>query len=141
VARSPTASQLLYTFAPTTPAGTTSAAPYTSSFAMPALEVRHIQWMVPNGPQGNLGWQITFSGQPFIPVNGGYIVTDNETSGWELDNQPETGAWGFSAYNTGTYSHTVYFRFLLDPLKGPDAPFDFGFLQPLDLSTLASDGD
>ena len=128
---SPTAGQIVYEFQPTTPAGTSEDSPYTEAFTMPAYEVRLIQWVVPPGPQGNLGWQITYAGVPIVPMNGGWIITDNERNTFELDEQPNSGAWGFAGYNSGEYDHTVYLRFILDPLDTAVAtPEVSGFVTP-----------
>lgn len=109
--------QLVYEFQPTTPAGTAQDSPYTTAFTLPALEVVIIQFFVPPGPCGHLGWQITASGELVIPQNGSWIVTDNEHSEWTLDEQITSGSWGFNGYNTGIYDHTVYLRFLMNPLS------------------------
>jgi hypothetical protein len=130
---SDTASQLVYEFQPTTPHGTLQSAPHVESFTMPPLEVQWIQWVVPPGPQGNLGWQITCSGEVVIPQNGAWIVTDNEKNSWELDEQITSGSWGFRGYNSGQYDHTVYLRFLLNPLpstEGVGSPAG-GLLLPI----------
>ena len=106
-------------FQPTTPAGTPEATPYTTGFIVPSYEVESIQWVVPPGPQGNLGWAITFSGEVIFPSNGGWIITDNEKNAWPVEGQPISGAWGFMGYNTGTHPHTVYLRFVLLPGAKP----------------------
>jgi hypothetical protein len=114
---SPTGSQLVYEFQPLTPAGTPMATPLTQDIALPNYEVQLIRWRVPPGPQGNLGWQIWYSGALVIPQNGLWIVADNELATWELDELPTAGDWEFVAYNTGNYDHTVYLTFLCNPLS------------------------
>jgi len=126
-----TASQLVYEFQPTTPAGTSQSSPYVLSMPMPPLEVRYIEWVVPPGPQGYLGWQILCSGELVIPQNATWLVTDDEKHTWELDEQVQTGAWGFRGYNNGRYPHTVYLRFLLDPLEPVAGLDDLGLIYPL----------
>jgi hypothetical protein len=112
-----TGAELVYEFQPLTPAGTAQNAPNTVAMTIPSLEVQFIEWKVPPGPQGNLGWQLWYSGALVIPQNGTWVVTDNESGKWEIDELPTTGAWQFKGYNTGTYDHTVYLRFLLLPLQ------------------------
>jgi hypothetical protein len=111
-----TASELVYEFQPLTPLGTPEATPVVIDLTMPNYEVSIIQWVVPPGPQGNLGWQLQYSNAIVVPQNGGWIITDNEKNSWDIENLPTGGDWQFVGYNTGSYDHTVYLRFLLNPL-------------------------
>ena len=117
---SPTGSQLVYQFEPTTPAGTTQAVPFAADLTLPAYEVQLIRWRVPPGPQGNLGWQLWYAGALVLPQNGLWIVADNESDKMELDELPTAGAWQFLGYNIGDYDHTVYLTFYCNPLT-PDS--------------------
>jgi hypothetical protein len=109
--------QLVYAFQPTTPASTPVGSPYETNLVFPSLEVVEISWKVPPGPRGNLGWQLGVSGEAIVPANKDvYIVTDDEENTWGLVEQPTTGDWYFKAYNTGQYPHTVYLRFLCEPV-------------------------
>ena len=113
---SPTGSQLVYEFTPLTSAGTPEATPNSQDLTLPAYEVQLIRWRVPPGPQGNLGWQLLYANAIVLPQNGGWIIADNEYATWELDELPTAGDWQFYGYNTGTYDHTVYLTFLVNPL-------------------------
>lgn len=117
-----TASLTIYEFQPLTPAGTPEDVPISIDMTFPALEVDIIEWMVPKGPQGNLGWQLWYANSLVIPQNGTWVVTDGEFGHWEIDELPQTGTWQFMGYNTGSYDHTVYLRFLVSPLttSSPD---------------------
>jgi len=129
---SPTGSELVYQFAPTTPAGTPSTSPYTTPLTIPQYEVQLVQWVVPPGPSGNLGWQLLYSGSIVVPQNGGWIITDNERNTWELDELPTGGSWSFAGYNTDLVnSHTVYIRFLCNRLAEPFTLEDLGILSPI----------
>jgi hypothetical protein len=132
-AKSPTGSQLVFEFQPTTPSGTAESSPYTKDLTLPQYEVQLIQWVVPPGPQGNLGWQLWYSGAIVVPQNGGWIITDNERNTWELDELPVAGDWQFHGYNTGDYDHTVYLRFLVNPLTQEETTTleDLGLLQTI----------
>jgi hypothetical protein len=111
------ASLLVYEFQPTTPANTASSSPYTADMIFPPLEVDIIEWMVPTGPQGNLGWQLMYNNALVIPQNGTWIITDGEFGRWEIDELPTAGSWGFQGYNSDTVNdHTVYLRFLVSPI-------------------------
>jgi hypothetical protein len=132
MASSPSGSELIYEFQPTTPAGTPLATPNVVAMQMPDLEVQYIEWIVPPGPSGNLGWQLLYSGSLVVPQNGTWVITDNETGRWELDELPTGGAWSFQGYNTDLHNdHTVYLRFLLDPLAQPLTLEDLGILDPI----------
>lgn len=100
----------------TIPAGTTADAPYTTEFAMPTRTVIAINVRVPPGPSGTMGFAVDCSGTPIIPLAGtDWITTDNEVIDWPLTDYIDSGAWGLRGYNTGSYDHTVYLRFLLNP--------------------------
>lgn len=113
----------VYTFAVTTPAGTAQTAPLTTALTMPVRVVRRVEFVVPPGPSGALGWRLGMAGQQIVPVNtGGWIVTDDERGGWDLANLPTSGAWQAYTYNTGTQPHTLYLRFLVDVPRPAQAP-------------------
>jgi len=114
---SPTGSQLVFEFTPTTPLNTPMATPFVADLTLPNYEVQLLRWRVPPGPQGNLGWQLWYSGAVILPQNGTWIVADNEYATWELDELPTAGDWQFYGYNIGSYDHTVYLTFLVNPLS------------------------
>ena len=61
-----------------------------------------------------MGFRVTMSGgQIVLPVNGTYIVTDDRADVWPLIDQPDSGAWELTGYNTDIYNHTVYVDFFL----------------------------
>ena len=133
MAKSPTGSELVYQFEPTVPNSTAQSSPYSTTLTIPQYEVQLIRWRVPPGPQGNLGWQLLYSGSLVFPQNGLWIIADNEYATWELDELPTGGSWEFQGYNTGTYDHTVYLTFLCNPLTQEEAtPLeDLGMLEPI----------
>lgn len=97
--------------------GSTAAAPVTTNLTMPARIVRGIRIRIPPGPSGLMGWALGSSGVRVIPWNANaWIVADDEVIEWALDSQVTSGAWQVQAYNTGRFTHTVYFTFLLDPV-------------------------
>ena len=115
--------ELVYSFAPVTPANTAESAPVTQLLTFPALEVVTLNWQVPPGPRGVLGWQLgDSSGDVIVPTHGGWLVTDGRIEDWALHDAIETGSWSFTAYNTSTlYDHTVYLQFLCQPLASSTA--------------------
>ena len=77
----------------TTPAGTAKAAPLITSLAFPARIVERIQIVVPTGPNGQLGFQLTSGGQQVLPTNpGAFIVASGETVDLALTGQIQSGA-------------------------------------------------
>ena len=112
-----TTGELVYNFAPVTPAGTAMDDPLTQPLVFPSLEVVTLNYRMPPGPLGHVGWQLGDSaGDIIVPTNGGFIIDDNEEQDWDLYDAIQTGAWTFTAYNTGVYDHTVYLRFFCIPL-------------------------
>lgn len=107
--------QEVQAFSATIPAGTPQSAPVAISLAMPPRVVRRIEWKVPPGPKGNMGFQIGMAGTQLIPYSvGAFIVADDDSEGWDLVGLPSSGAWQLLGYNTGIFAHTVYLRFLVD---------------------------
>lgn len=102
-------------FQVTIPAGTPVSAPFTQAIAFPPRTVVQVDWQVPPGPSGLMGWALTVAGQPVIPRNpGSYIVADGVQRSWPLEGYPDQGAWQVTGYNTDIYPHTVYLDLLLE---------------------------
>lgn len=127
--------QEVRTFQVTVPANTPSSAPQTFDISFPPRPVRQIEWMVPPGPRGNVGFQLGLAGTPLIPYNrDAWIIANGDTRQWNLEGVPDSGAWQVRAYNTGSFPHTLYFRFLLDlPVQGAQ-----GFPAPIAAAVLES---
>ena len=103
-------------FAVTVPAGTAIATPQVTALTMPARVVRSVRVRVPPGPAGLVGWALGMAGVRILPWGTGqWIVADNEAIEWDLEGQPDSGAWQLHAYNTGVYDHTLFVTFQLDP--------------------------
>ena len=119
-------------FAVSVPAGTAASSPQVTDLAMPSRVVRSVRVRIPPGPSGLVGWALGAAGVKVLPWGAGeWIIADDEVIEWALDRQITSGAWQLQAYNTGTYAHTLYLVFLLDPvgLGAIDAP-----LQPLTIT-------
>lgn len=107
----------------TIPAGTLASAPYTESVSFPPRVVEAVAWRVPPGPSGLMSWQLTMDGGvAVIPTGGGYITADNQAAEWTLYDQPDSGAWEVTGYNTDIYDHSIYIDFLLSPVSQPSSP-------------------
>jgi hypothetical protein len=102
-------------FAVTIPAGTAKSAPLVTNISFPERLVIAVSWRVPPGPSGLMGWALTSSGTPVIPIQPNtYMVTDNQADTWDLEGYLDSGNWQVTGYNTGIYAHTVYLTFQLD---------------------------
>lgn len=110
----------IYQFAPTIPPATPIAAPYIAPLTFPVYQVDRIEVKIPHGGNGNVGWAITMGGEfviPYIPNT--WIIGDDDDLTWDLDDLPSSGAWQFTAYNLGIWSHAIYLRFLVEPVPNP----------------------
>lgn len=115
-------------------AGTPITDPQVTDIAFPSRVVRSVTVRFPPGPSGLVGVALTMNGDAVIPIIAGtWIIGDNEPVHWDLSGYPDTGAWQLTAYNTGTYDHTIYVRWGLDPLPGAG---DSG-LQPIPAALLS----
>lgn len=117
------------------PAGTSQSAPATFDLSFPPRLVEQINVRIPPGPRGVVGFAVTASGQNVIPYEaGGWIIADNQDIEWPLQGQIDSGGWSMSAYNLGTYDHTVYVSFLVNPVTGPavavSAPLPVAAIAP-----------
>ena len=133
-------------YAFTIPAGTAKVTPYTETIVFPPRIVVQIDWKVPPGPSGDVGWAIGSSGIPVIPRDANtWIVTDNESNSWILEDFHDSGSWELFGYNVGTYDHTIYFTFLCNlPSQGatsaPSAIPAGQISQPSTATVLVSSG-
>lgn len=103
-------------FTVTFPAGSGSAAVSTFDVSFPPRVVRRIDWRVPHGAMGTMGFVLAMGGVPVLPVYGAFnwVIADGETAYWEPDSYADSGAWQCMGYNTGTNPHAVYLTFHCD---------------------------
>lgn len=122
-------------FSVTIPAGTLQAAPQVSPLTMPDRVVRRVVVVVPPGPRGLVGFQLTHAGSQMIPVNSGqFVVADDERIEWDTEGYIDTGAWQMTAYNTGSFPHTLEVRFEVDLIQ---SVADLLGPQPLPVDSIA----
>lgn len=114
----------------TFPAGTAVAAPVTVSIAFPPRLVRSVDWRIPPGAQGVMGWKLGMGGVQVLPTSSDPWVVDDGTSGtFMLDGYPDSGSWQVIGYNTGAFPHSVFITLHLDlPSKPVPAPVLIGGL-------------
>lgn len=114
------ASDEIYEFTVQTPAGTTQANPLVTPTVFPSRIVERIRWRVPAGALGVMGWRISMRTVPVIPRNaGGWIVAHATSGEWDLRNQPDTGDWSVTTYNTGSFQHALYLTFMCKVIEPP----------------------
>jgi hypothetical protein len=112
----------IFTFDAVIPANTPQSAPVTVQLTIPPRRVERIEAVVPAGFRGLVGFAFAMAGAPFLPANAGaWFVTDDEKLGWDVEDQPTSGAWQLLGYNTGVFSHVVHVR-LLTQLADQAAP-------------------
>lgn len=108
-------------YAVTLPAGTGMSSPATTTLGFRDGVVRRIDVRVPPGPSGLMGFYVGYASGPVIPETAGtFLVMDDESWSYEVDNHPTGTQWQVTGYNTDVYDHTVYVTFHLDEL--PHAP-------------------
>jgi len=102
-------------FAVTIPAGTTQAAPLVTPTTFAVRIVRRIEWRFPAGCGGLVGFYVAMSKVQLHPLPAGtWVVGDNTSGGWEVSDQPDSGAWQIVGYNTGANPHTLEIKYLVD---------------------------
>lgn len=107
-------------FTATIPAGTPANAPVTINCPIPVRLVTQIDWRVPKGPMGVMGWQVAMGGVRVFPLGTTlYVLANGEQGTWPVTSAPDSGAWEVVGYNTGTAAHSVYLTFHCDtvPVK------------------------
>lgn len=111
----------LRSYVATIPAGTPLAAPVTIDVSFPQAVTDKVEWHVPRGASGLMGWRLTSGGGQVIPKNqGAWVIADNETGVWELAQLHDSGAWQVTGYNTGAFPHSVHVRFHTRPVPAQD---------------------
>lgn len=108
----------------TVPAGTVKATPVTLPLNLPiGATVDRIDWTVPPGPRGQMGWYLAMGGTQVVPFGtNNFLRADDRHGSWELAELPDEGEWQFVGYNTGNYPHTVYLEVLITPVQATAAP-------------------
>lgn len=105
-------------FEVTVPAGTPVAAPLVQVLTMPVRVITAIDWRVPAGAQGCLGFRIGARAIPVVPQPAGtWVIAAGESGSFPLAGHHDSGDWSLIGYNTGTYPHTVYLTFHAELLE------------------------
>lgn len=109
-------------FTVSTPAGTAQAAPLVTDVSFPPRVVVQVDWQVPDGPMGTMGFLLAMSGVPVLPFQGvaEYVVVNDKTGSWTPSAYPDSGGWQVWSFNTGANPHVVLLTFHLDLPARPD---------------------
>lgn len=104
-------------FDPVVPAGTLATAPAVIDVSFAPMITEIITWRVPRGPNGLMGWRLTSGTGQVVPKNlNAWIITDNESGSFQLEDLHDSGSWQLTAYNTGANAHVVHLRFHVSPI-------------------------
>lgn len=104
----------------TVQAGTAKSTPVTFPTVFSQGEVVTIDWEVPPGCNGLLGFQFAYGEQVIIPEDSSkWIVTNGTTRAWDVTNFPQGEHWAIIAYNEGNFDHTIQVRYLIDNIVLP----------------------
>lgn len=96
------------------PAGTAQAAPAVFPLPMMPLDIQWIEWEIPAGARGNVGFWLGSQGQQIIPFSSSgpnWIVADGYVAHWDMDNLAADNSWELRGYNLGVLAHIVTVRF------------------------------
>lgn len=119
------------TFKITTPAGTQIATPHVVHVRLGLSDVSSILCVVPPGPAGLVGFNLSIGGTQVYPVAiGQWFIFDDYNYVQDVRGQPKTGQWDIQSYNLDTYDHVIYFYFNWDDV---DQPLNNVFSLPLSL--------
>ena len=103
----------VHQFTATIPVNTPKSALYTSNITLDNKQLESIDIEVPPGPSGLMGFYIANNGVQWIPrTAGSFLVWDDRTATWPLEDQPNASGWAVVGYNLDAfYTHSVIVRF------------------------------
>lgn len=108
----------VHSFGITVPVGSTLTSLYTQALVFPAAEVTRVEFTVPDGPRGNVGFSLGAQSTQVLPYQAGqFFVFNDQEKAYDLERAIDSGNWTFFAYNTGSYPHLIQVRFLTTPLS------------------------
>lgn len=115
----------IWHYTATIPAGTPAASPVVVDVSFPPRIVLSIDWRVPPGPLGALGWRLSMGKVQVIPTRGdAWIIADGHSGTFRPSAELSSGAWQVTGYNTGTHPHAVYLAFHVDLTTPRPAPVE-----------------
>ena len=110
-------------FLVTVPAGTAKAAPQRTQITVPVMRLLQVDWHLPPGCAGLVGFFLSMGGVQVQPLPAGtFVIGEGRSGSWHLDNAPDSGAWEVTAYNTGAQPHTVHLTLHVEPIVRAEQP-------------------
>lgn len=107
------------------PASTTKANPLEVLTAFRVATVTRIEIDVPDGHAGQTGIFLAVAHGRVLPrTAGSFLVANDSHLGWDVFEQPNSGAWSAFVYNTDLFDHSFYVRYsvvFLDADPNPSA--------------------
>lgn len=101
------------------PAGTAIATPATLDASFPPMVTEIVEWAVPKGSAGLMGFRLVDNTGQIVPTTpGAWIIAHGESASWRLENLHTSGKWQVAAYNLGTFDHVIHLRFHVSPIGG-----------------------
>lgn len=99
----------------TVPAGTLSSAPLSTDVSFDQGTVTRVEIVIPDGHAGLTGLALQQAQQQIIPEDAGtWVISNDETIGWDVSDYLNNGNWQTLAYNTDVFDHSFYLRFLIE---------------------------
>lgn len=103
---------VFHSFDVTIPAGTPKAAPVSVATIFPPNVVDSVEWVFPDGCNGQVGIQIGARTVTVIPADRTqFFVRSGSSTAYDLEDMPTNGDWSVIGYNTGTFPHTIRVTF------------------------------
>lgn len=123
----------IHQFTASIPAATPKSALAVVKMPLTNFEIEQIDIEVPPGPAGLMGFYLALSGQQWIPFETGqFLIWDNRSASWRLNNQPTSYGWEVHGYNLGANAHNVEVRFHCNVVPSPliaSAPVSLTIIQ------------
>lgn len=129
-------------FVPTVPANTAVSSPAVLDISFPPRKVERIDWLMPEGSMGLVGWYLAMGGVQLLPQQvGQYVIAHGQTGFWEVEDLPDSGAWQLIGYNLGTVQHSVHLVFHLGLIERAAAGYDrLQLVRPVEALDLSHAG-
>lgn len=103
------------------PTGTSPSNLATADISFPPRVVERIDWRVPKGNMGLMGWWLGSGGVQLLPQQQGvFVIAHGESGYWEVEGLHTSGSWQARGYNTGTFPHSVFLTFHLGLIERPE---------------------
>jgi hypothetical protein len=91
------------------PASTPKATPAVTDIAIPVMRLLQVDWHLPPGCAGLVGFFLSMGGVQVQPLpQGTFVLGEGRNGTWHLDDAPDSGAWQVTAYNTGAQPHGIH---------------------------------